>query len=77
MSALEPQTPPAGEDVHLPGPSLVPVVNAVGLTLAVLGLSVGILITIAGLIIFVLSLVRWIADTRRDVAELPPEHSQQ
>src|SRR5215212_7692467 len=30
--------PPAGEPVHLPGPSYLPVVTAVGLTFAVVGI---------------------------------------
>jgi hypothetical protein len=66
--------PPVGEEIHLPDPSLVPVVNAVGITLAVLGVVLSWLLTAAGLIIFVLSTARWIRDTRREISQLPLEH---
>ena len=66
--------PPVGEEIHLPDASLVPVVNAVGVTLIVLGVVISWLLSAAGVIIFVLSTVRWIRDTRRDISELPLEH---
>jgi len=66
--------PPAGEEIHLPGPSLVPIVNAFGISLALLGLTLSWLIVGVGVAIFLLSLVRWVRDTRRDVDELPAEH---
>lgn len=66
--------PPVGEEIHLPGPSVIPVVNAVGITLAVLGIVLSWMLTAAGLLIFLLSTVRWIRDTRRDISELPLEH---
>ena len=69
-----PEAPPAGEEVHLPGPTLIPVIMASGITLAVIGTTINWLFSIAGVVIFLLTLVRWIADTRRDVAELPEEH---
>jgi hypothetical protein len=66
--------PPAGEDVHLPGNSVVPLLNAVGLAVAVLGLTTGILLIIAGLVLFFSTLLVWIRDTRRDIEALPAEH---
>ncbi len=75
MSDIEQQAPPVGEEVHLPGPSILPLVMAVGITLAVIGTTIDWLWTIIGVIIFVLTLVRWIRDTRRDVSELPEEHT--
>jgi hypothetical protein len=66
--------PPVGEEIHLPDPSMLPVVNAVGITLAVLGVVLSWLLTAAGVLIFVLSTVRWIRDTRREISELPLEH---
>jgi hypothetical protein len=68
------EAPPVGEEIHLPGPSAVPLINAFGLALAVIGLALGIGITIVGLVIFLLSLIRWIRDTRRDIDELPRQH---
>jgi hypothetical protein len=66
--------PPVGEEIHLPDPSMLPVVNAVGITLAVLGVVLSWLLTAAGVLIFVLSTVRWIRDTRREISELPLQH---
>ena len=68
------EAPPVGEEIHLPGSSAVPLINAFGVALTVLGLALGLGITIVGLVIFALSLVRWIRDTRRDIDELPREH---
>ena len=66
--------PPTGEEVHLPGPTLVPVMTALGITLAVVGVVLNLYITVAGVIITVVAIVRWVQDTRRDIAELPLEH---
>jgi len=68
------QAPPASEDIHLPGPSLIPLITAVSLTLIVIGTTINWLFSIIGLVIFLITLVRWIRDTRRDIAELPEEH---
>ena len=72
--ALQPPTPPTGEEIHLPGPTLVPIVNAFGITLAIVGVLVSWCVTAVGVVIFVWSAVRWIRDTRRDIAERPLEH---
>jgi hypothetical protein len=72
--APEHVVPPAGEEVHLPGPTLLPLFMAVGITLAVIGTTISLIVFIVGIVIFLLTLVRWIADTRRDIDALPPEH---
>jgi hypothetical protein len=69
------EAPPAGEELHLPGPSLVPLLNAFGIALALFGLTTTIVFVIAGLLLFFVTLIRWIADTRRDIDELPLDHS--
>ena len=74
MSRLDPTVPPVGEEIHLPGPSIVPFINAVGLALALVGLAVTLLLTVVGLIVFLWSLVIWIRDARREMNELPLEH---
>jgi hypothetical protein len=66
--------PPGGEEIHLPGPTLIPLVVAIGLTLAVVGTTINLAISVVGLVIFVIATIRWIRDTRRDVADLPEEH---
>jgi hypothetical protein len=71
---VEEQAPPAGEEIHLPGPSVIPLVTAVGITLMVIGTTINWLISAAGVVILVVAVVRWIQDTRRDVAQLPEEH---
>lgn len=74
MSEGEPEAPPVGEEIHLPGPSLIPIFCAVGITLTVIGTTINLAISIVGLIIFVVSTGLWIRDTRRDIEELPEEH---
>jgi type IV secretory pathway TrbD component len=66
--------PPAGEPVHLPGPSYLPVLTAFGLTLAVTGVVLSWILSGLGVVITVVAVWRWIRDTRRDISELPLEH---
>lgn len=67
--------PPAGEEIHMPAPSLLPLVNAVGLAVAIVSLTLSWWLVAFGGIIFLLSAIRWIADVRRDISELPLDHS--
>ena len=55
--------PPAGEEIHLPGSSMIPFTTAIGITLAVIGTTISWLVSIVGVIIFVICLYRWIKDT--------------
>lgn len=71
---LEPQAPPAGEEIHLPGPSIQPVLLTLGITVVLLGVTWSIFVVIPGLLLALGVIARWIADTRRDIAELPAEH---
>jgi hypothetical protein len=73
MSPPEHKAPPAGEEIHLPGPSILPVLTAVGITLTLVGVTTYIELTIAGGILTIACAVRWIKDTRADVDELPLE----
>ena len=68
------QAPPAGEQLHLPGPSIKPFLTAIAITLVVIGTTINIILSIVGLIALVIIVVIWVRDTRRDVAELPEEH---
>ena len=74
MSPLERPAPPAGEEIHLPGPSLLPIGLTVGLTMLLLGVTISRVLLVAGAILSIVVIVRWIASTRRDIAELPAEH---
>lgn len=66
--------PPVGEEIHMPAPSLLPIINAVGLTLAIIGTTLSIPVTIFGLIVFLVSTTIWIVKARREFDELPAEH---
>jgi Flp pilus assembly protein TadB len=68
------QAPPAGEEIHLPGPSLLPLLTAIAITLIIVCTTISLIISVVGLIALVIIVIRWVNDTRRDVAELPEEH---
>ena len=70
----EPEAPAAGEQIHMPSSSIIPLVNAVGLALAIVGVTSSTFLVVAGLIIFLVSTVIWIRDTKRDIDALPAEH---
>ena len=76
MSRLEPDTPAAGEEIHLPGASLQPVLLAFGITLALVGVTLGNFLLISGLILTVAVIIRWISDTRREMRALPEDLSE-
>ncbi len=71
MSPLDPEVPPVGEEIHLPGPTILPVLTAVGLTLLLIGFTTFIELTVAGAVLTIWCIVRWIKDTRRETNELP------
>ena len=66
--------PPAGEAVHLPGPSYLPALTAFGITLALVGIVITWALTAIGVVITVVAVSRWIRETREDISELPLEH---
>jgi hypothetical protein len=71
MSELDPEVPPTGEEVHLPGPSILPLLTAVGMTLILIGITTYIELTVIGLILTIVVVLRWIKETRRDIDEMP------
>jgi hypothetical protein len=71
MSPLDPEIPPAGEEIHLPGPTLLPVLVAVGITLTLVGITTFIEFTVIGVLLTIGCIIRWIGDTRREIDELP------
>jgi hypothetical protein len=74
MAALESDAPPVGEELHLPGPSLVPILNAAGVALTLVGLTITFYVSYVGIVLFLVTLVRWIRDTKHEISELPAEH---
>jgi hypothetical protein len=66
--------PPVGEEIHLPGPSLQPLLFTVGLTALLIGITTTIILVIAGGILALATLIVWIRDARREFQHLPSEH---
>jgi hypothetical protein len=69
-------TPPAGEQIHLPEPSLLPIINAVGLSVAIIGLTTSLVLIVGGLVVFFATAIVWIAKARREMDDLPLEHGE-
>jgi hypothetical protein len=74
MSTPERSTPPVGEEIHMPGPSLQPLLLTVGLTMTLIGVTTALFLVIAGGILSLAVLFVWIRDARREFDELPSEH---
>ena len=71
MSPLDPELPPVGEEIHLPGPSILPLLTAVGITLTLIGITTFIELTVIGGLLTICCVVRWIKDARHEIDELP------
>jgi hypothetical protein len=85
MSTAEPQpiervdtqvepVPPVGEEIHLPGGSVIPLVVALGTTLLVIGTTIWWVWSLVGFITLVVAIGIWVRDVRRDVDALPEDH---
>jgi hypothetical protein len=74
MSPLDPDVPPAGEEIHLPGGSVQPVLLAAAIAVAIVGITTTIVLVIIGVVVAVAIIVAWIRDAKRDIDELPVEH---
>jgi hypothetical protein len=61
------------DQIHLPGPSLLPLAAAVGITVALLGLILSWPFVIAGSAITLLTTWRWIRAAREEYEQLPRE----
>ncbi len=68
------QVPEAGEPVHLPEPSYLPVLVAVGITIIVVGVVLNWVIVGIGVAITLVTIVRWVRAVRVEMADLPLEH---
>lgn len=75
MAGIEREAPPVGEEVHMPEPSMLPIVNAVGVTLSLVGITLSLAITVIGLLIFLVTLIAWIRAASHEMSELPLDHS--
>jgi Flp pilus assembly protein TadB len=72
--SASPGVPPVGEQIHLPGPSYLPVVVAFVVSAFVVGVVVSPVIAVAAAIAFVIATVRWARQARAELASLPLEH---
>jgi hypothetical protein len=68
-------TPPIGEEIHMPAPSILPLINAAALSLAIVCITLSWLLVAVFGFVFLVTTIRWVADTRRDIAQLPLDHS--
>ena len=66
--------PPVGEQIHMPAPSIIPVLNAAGLATAIVGITISLVLVIGGLLLFLATAIVWIRGARRELEELPLEH---
>ena len=75
MAELEQRpAPPVGEEIHMPEPSLLPVLNALGLAIAIASITLSYALVVIGMAIFLVTTVVWIVKARREFDELPAEH---
>jgi len=70
-SPVQTPAPPAGEQIHLPGPTALPIFTAIAITLVVVGTTLSWILAAVGAILLVACVVRWIRETRGSISELP------
>ena len=68
------EAPPAGEQIHMPEPSILPVLNASGLATAIVGITISPVLVIGGALLFLGTAIAWIRSAKREMEELPLEH---
>jgi hypothetical protein len=65
---------PVGEQIHMPAPSALPIINAAGLSAAIVGITISLVMVIVGVLVFLVTAVLWIRAAARELDELPAEH---
>ncbi len=68
--------PPAGERIHLPGPSYLPVLVALGTSIAVIGVVISPVLIAIGVIVLAVATFLWVREAREEMAELPLSRHQ-
>ena len=66
--------PPVGEEVHMPAPSALPLINSAALAIAIVAITISWWVVGFAMLVFLATTIRWVRDVKRDVAELPLEH---
>ncbi|MDQ3742692.1 MAG: hypothetical protein M3320_02740 [Actinomycetota bacterium] len=77
MSPLDRPVPPAGEDIHIPGPSVQPLLLTAGITMLLLGITISWALLVAGGLLTAGVLFAWIRGAVREFEELPADHHGQ
>ncbi len=77
MSPIDRPVPPAGEDIHIPGPSIQPLLLAAGITTLLLGLTISWFLIVAGGVLTAAVLFAWIRGAVTEFEELPADHHGQ
>ena len=67
--------PPVGEEIHMPASSVLPLLNAAALAGTIVSVTFNVVLCVLFGIAFLWTTAIWIRDTRRDIAELPLDHS--
>lgn len=70
----DPEIPPVGEEIHLPGGSVQPLLLTIGITIALVGVTVSWILCVIGGVLALWTLISWIGDARREMGELPLHH---
>ena len=73
-TATDGEVPAAGEPIHLPDPSYLPVIVAAGTTILLVGVVISPILAVLGLAITIVAIVRWVRQVRAEMAELPLDH---
>jgi hypothetical protein len=70
----DPSLAPPAEAIHMPEPSYLPAVLALGATITLVGVITWLPVVIIGLIIVIWVLVLWIRSARAEMSDLPLDH---
>ena len=68
------QTPPAGEELHIPAPSALPLLLTGALTLLLLGLTKSLVVVGFAVILLLSFIVAWVRGAVREHRSLPAHH---
>jgi hypothetical protein len=71
---VETEATPAGEHIHMPQPSILPLINAASLAGAIVSITLSWWLFGAAMIVFIITTIIWIRSTARETSELPAEH---
>jgi hypothetical protein len=74
MSPVDPQVPPAGEDMHIPEGSIQPFLLTLFITMLLIGLTFHWIVLALGIAGTLWVLFAWIRDARHELNELPVHH---